>query len=747
MEEALASVRVLCRAHLPEGATAGEISLDPTKNAVSVFKPKSEMGHVNNQVESFDFQFDRVFGDHPPAPADSPADDASQAEIFREGIAPTLKSFVSGVNTVVLGYGGVSAGKTHTLCGSTRAYRLRGAIPRTLEEVFQHVKDTSRETETKVEVTFLEIYNEIIRDLLSKDKNHPDVKIEDVDGAAVVRNLTTVTPQSAAEGMEHFFRGLTRRTVVKRGDGFSNRGHCIFSIYLTKNSRVDSTAETVESKLHLVDLAAPERGGIDPPKNKEYGLSKEDKHRHRETGYINRSLAFLEQVVVTLADDARRTVAAQFKGGGSGQSGDSHIPFRSSALTNILRDSLGPKNRCLLIANISLTAAAVDDSIATLRFASRMSAAKTVGKGKVNKRETLQQTNARQQKEIEALRAELRMHDALVGVNSVSREPFSDGQKQGFRDLIESYCSYETDIQVSSLRQVNELLEQFREMVSERKSAAEGIDPRKGPAGRVAKDDTRPSTARSNKSQQKTPEPPKESPKPAAEETAATDVPGAGADEETLPTRGEAFATYLETDEGKAKQQQCREQSDKFRDVNTSLQEVTEKLRNSKAEIDRMRRDLEQKKSETRVESRFAQLFDESNKTTSTDGGVRIMDEEEFELRSQLADVKAQYREFYESRQAYSEQVQALDAELGKTTDEMLEAFTNWCYEEFGQAFPSPQRADQFLFGSEPEPVGAEQLGTTVSSSTKSKRQPDAEDPAAAVFYAAVAKARQSRHN
>ena len=142
------------------------------------------------------------------------------------------------------------------------------------------------------------------------------------------------------------FEGETNRTISAHAlNKESSRSHCIYTIYVESRSRTESSEKVVYSKLHLVDLAGSER----IKKSGAQGISL------KEATYINKSLTFLEQVVVSVCDNKR-----------------DHIPYRQSKLTNFLKNSIGGNCQTVMIANIYPEPEQNEETISTLKFASRM---------------------------------------------------------------------------------------------------------------------------------------------------------------------------------------------------------------------------------------------------------------------------------------------------------------------------------------------------------------------------------------
>lgn len=148
------------------------------------------------------------------------------------------------------------------------------------------------------------------------------------------------------EAIAMIFEGETNRTISEHKlNKASSRSHCVFTVHLEIRSRVESSEKVIISKLHLVDLAGSER----TKKTGSEGKSL------LEAQFINKSLSFLEQVVVALSEKQR-----------------DHIPYRQSKLTNLLKDSIGGNSKTIMIANVWPEASHLEETISTLKFASRM---------------------------------------------------------------------------------------------------------------------------------------------------------------------------------------------------------------------------------------------------------------------------------------------------------------------------------------------------------------------------------------
>ena len=161
-----------------------------------------------------------------------------------------------------------------------------------------------------------------------------------------MKGLSLNTVESEEEALNYLFEGEINRTVSAHAlNKDSSRSHCIYSVYLESKSRAESTEKVVFSKIHFVDLAGCER----TKKSGAMGVNL------REATYINKSLSFLEQVVISVCDDKRE-----------------HIPYRQSKLTNMLKNSIGGNCETIMIANVWPEAEYLEETISTLKFATRM---------------------------------------------------------------------------------------------------------------------------------------------------------------------------------------------------------------------------------------------------------------------------------------------------------------------------------------------------------------------------------------
>jgi kinesin family protein 6/9 len=310
-------------------------------------------------VEDWSFGFDHLLHD---VPQETVYDTCARYDnhpymhgyiliLFGDANRDIVDNVVQGYNGTILCYGQTGAGKTYTMNGGAADYKSRGIIPRAISHIFRTAATSSSDVEVLVRVSYLEIYNEMFYDLLARPTDAPldnsDLAVrEDEDGQVIVKGLTRRPVDSEEAALNMLFEGETNRSIASHDmNAASTRSHCIFTIWLESRSRIGASEKVMHSKLNLVDLAGSERVG----KTGSTGSTL------AEAKYINKSLTFLEQVVVAL-----------------GQSARDHIPFRQSKLTNVLRDSLGGNCKTRLIANIWCERMQLEETISTLKFATRM---------------------------------------------------------------------------------------------------------------------------------------------------------------------------------------------------------------------------------------------------------------------------------------------------------------------------------------------------------------------------------------
>lgn len=286
--------------------------------------------------EAKDFTFDAVFDEN-----------MSQQQIFDDTAADILDSVMDGFNGTIFAYGQTGAGKSHTMTGPTDGPPdQQGLLPRSFNHIFNVIDHGSQDTKYLVRGSYLEIYNEEIRDLLAKNpkercelKDHPQ-------GGVYVKDLSAFVVKNTEEMNQILDAGLANRAIgATMMNATSSRSHSIFMITVEQcGLGIDGAGHIRVGKLNMVDLAGSER-------QSKTGATGE---RLKEATKINLSLSALGNVISALVD---------------GKS--SHIPYRDSRLTRLLQDSLGGNTKTVMVANIGPADYNYDETASTLRYAYR----------------------------------------------------------------------------------------------------------------------------------------------------------------------------------------------------------------------------------------------------------------------------------------------------------------------------------------------------------------------------------------
>ena len=250
---------------------------------------------------------------------------------------------IQGYNGTIFAYGQTGTGKTFTISGVPKDPQLKGIMPRAFESIFKMIQSDT-ESEYLVRVSYLEIYNEEIRDLMSKKPQKLELK--DKDTGVYVKDLSTFVVKNPHDMTKVFDEGSMNRHVgATNMNEHSSRSHSVFTI-IVESSVVDKDGEAhvKVGKLNIVDLAGSER-------QSKTGATGD---RLKEATKINLSLSTLCHVISSLTDPKC-----------------TYIPYRDSRLTRILQDSLGGNTKTVMIAAIGPADYNTDETISTLRYASR----------------------------------------------------------------------------------------------------------------------------------------------------------------------------------------------------------------------------------------------------------------------------------------------------------------------------------------------------------------------------------------
>lgn len=263
-----------------------------------------------------------------------------------------IEPLFKGYNGCVFAYGATGTGKTHTMIGNSQ---LPGIINLSLAEIFEKKAEIETNMEVSVKISYVEIYNENIRDLLTEKKKGKYLCLRDcpIKGVTLAR-ATFIEVDEVEEVMAYLHKGNKKRTTeATNANAFSSRSHAVFQIFITmadKNKKIKMSKKV--SKLSMIDLAGSERG----TQTENRGL------RLREGAKINQSLLALANCINALGDKNRK---------------GTFVPYRDSKLTRMLKDSLGGNCKTVMIVTISPASSQFEETLNTLKYANRAKDIKT----------------------------------------------------------------------------------------------------------------------------------------------------------------------------------------------------------------------------------------------------------------------------------------------------------------------------------------------------------------------------------
>jgi kinesin family protein C2/C3 len=427
IQELKGSVRVFCRVRPFVPGMDTRDTLGDTKNETPAVVATTDMEGAYRQIVVTrrerrgddarllrrSFSFDRAFGP-----------DASQAEVYAE-CGSLIRCVADGYNVCLLAYGQTGSGKTHTMSGPTNDFsngfsfsdgdgdgdseeRALGVNYRALDDVFRTTRARDAVATHVVTVSVLEIYNEECRDLLAKSggrkidvsgfgaeplnasgSNGSRTKTKTVAGADNVPDAVARVVRDADDVYAAMREGeANRSTGATAMNARSSRSHSVVIVRVEAVSR--ETNVKTRGALFLVDLAGSER----------VARSEASGDRLLEARHINKSLSALGDVVSALQHRA------------------SHVPYRNSKLTTLLRGALGPNGKALLFAHVSPCAASADESVSTLAFAERAAAVELGKARRFSVAEATKDTKANETSEREKAKAAREMAEMRLSVEA-----------------------------------------------------------------------------------------------------------------------------------------------------------------------------------------------------------------------------------------------------------------------------------------------------------------------------------------
>ncbi|XP_017041635.1 protein claret segregational [Drosophila ficusphila] len=324
------NIRVFCRIRPPLESEENRMCCTWTYHDEATVELQSIDGQAQKKMGQQIFSFDQVF--HPLS---------SQSDIF-EMVSPLIQSALDGYNICIFAYGQTGSGKTYTMDGVADS---AGVIPRTVDLLFDSIRGyRNLGWEYEIKATFLEIYNEVLYDLLSNEQKDMEIRMaKNNKNDIYVSNITeeTVLDPNHLRQLMHTAK-MNRATASTAGNERSSRSHAVTKLELI--GRHAEKQEISVGSINLVDLA-----GSESPKTST---------RMTETKNINRSLSELTNVILALLQK------------------QDHIPYRNSKLTHLLMPSLGGNSKTLMFINVSPFQDCFQESVKSLRFAASVNSCK-----------------------------------------------------------------------------------------------------------------------------------------------------------------------------------------------------------------------------------------------------------------------------------------------------------------------------------------------------------------------------------
>ncbi|XP_059829987.1 kinesin-like protein KIF9 isoform X4 [Hypanus sabinus] len=664
-------------------------------------RPDQRKEVANNQHCDWSFKVDEILHDVP------------QDVVYNTVAKKAVSSIINGFSSTIMCYGQTGAGKTYTMTGATEKYEYRGIIPRAIQQIFKEVEEQA-DLALTLYVSYLEIYNETLFDLLSTTPDSPTsnthMSIVEDDHGVRIKGLSIHLVTNEEDALNYLFEGETNRIIASHSmNKSSSRSHCIFTIYVETRWKEASEVKYLTSKLNMVDLAGSER----------LGKTGSEGQVMREAMYINKSLSFLEQAIIALTDSKRE-----------------HIPFRQSKLTHVLKDSIGGTCNTILVANIYGEAAQIEETLSTLRFASRMKRipAEPVANVHSDPMKLIQKL----QYDIQVLQDELAMYNILANRRQVSYETLTANQIQDIKTQVCRYLDGTIEeINITNVRQLRESFAQFKIILQQQEQDIEaalrrryilidknskssdlpadpvdhklsvesqvgdlsgegfgiGLAPTSAKAKKLKNKKNKEITGSTKKerapvtgkdpemiAQAKEPVPDvpakpiaqREQEVASAESALSESIDKVEKIEPSTPPQKSVMFEMFKAEKGREINRILIENKSILIEKRKNMRELTERINNTKEEIDITKRSLNIKKREQQDEGEYMNEHDEP-----------IVDEDEFNLIIQLKDLKQQYRQDFDVLQDLRVEVQYCQKLVDQCRLRLLTEFDIWYNESF----------------------------------------------------------------
>ena len=658
------TVKVIIRTRPTQHFATNNIRINLNDDTISVFIPRNQKeGLINNQKEQWSFHFDKILHNVP------------QEEVFEYTMNDIIKSSVLGYNGTIFAYGQTGSGKTFTISGAPSNFAYRGIIPRSISRLFNEIS-TKPEYDFNIQISYLEIYNEIMFDLLPEDGKFIGERAniefqEDNKGNVSVKGLSKHKVTNEEECFNLLFEGESNRTISehKLNQG-SSRSHCLFMIQLEMKSKIESTEKIMVSKLNFVDLAGSER----VKKTGSSGITL------KEATYINRSLTFLEQVVVALTERKGRA--------------NDHVPYRQSKLTHILKDSIGGNCKTVMVANIWPEEQFLQETLSTLNFAQRMGG--VVNVASVNIQLDINAHIKKMTKEIKELKQELAMHNTLANRGRINYDPYSPNEQKIQMEAAKKFLVGQSEeLEFDSVRQAKELFYQIRHIYQKVKSLNQGKpqsqelpeemqqpkaeekveekkeekDDKKNKKDEKDKKDKDKKEEKKEEEKKEEPEEEKKEEEEEKKEEEPEEEKPPSIAEGVIPDKNTAFKLYkYESQYSKDTEKKMKEDIEKLKQEKNTARELLDKSKELKSKIDEIKSKLNEKKQ---------------NKLNLADEMTNVIDEEEVKLLEELKIKKEEYKNTVKQFNDYKTQIHEIKEGLDLLKIKYVEKLEKWFLQKY----------------------------------------------------------------
>ena len=418
----------------------GVVEIDRLRKEIRVNERLNSATDKQSRLFTYDGVFDASVG---------------QCEVYDHVVAPLINEVLAGYNCTVFAYGQTGTGKTYTMEGERSDYECSwqddpkaGIVPRALDQLFETLSEST--SQSQVAVSYMELYNEKLYDLLNPTDDLASLSIyEDKGGKVKIGRLAQITVTKKDEIFEILQKGSAKRQkAATKLNACSSRSHTIFTVTI-RSSDPEALLAGEEvyriGKLNLVDLAGSEN----------IGRSGAVEKRAAEAGNINKSLLTLGRVITSLVER------------------QNHIPYRESKLTRLLQDSLGGGTKTSIIATISPNILDVEDTLSTLDYAQR--AKKIQNKPEVNQK--LAKRDVLRDLEEEVVRLRKDLEAARCGTNAfvISKENYDamastiSAQEKGLEEKEARITEMETQIAdlIAEIAAINQMFNEKSQKLEE----------------------------------------------------------------------------------------------------------------------------------------------------------------------------------------------------------------------------------------------------------------------------------------